>query len=80
MITMPSNKELCEQFNLTKAELKLTRNNKGYHVMIVQGSKDNLLKYPNIGLKLGSNTPMEVLDSNNKPVYLGLPLVKKGES
>lgn len=75
---MPSNKELCEQFNLTKAELRLTRLNKGYHIKIIQGSKENIKKYPDI--PLGSNTPIEVLDSNQKPVYLGLPLVKKGES
>tara|TARA_R100000742_G_C4271934_1_gene90992 strand:+ start:371 stop:607 length:237 start_codon:yes stop_codon:yes gene_type:complete len=77
MIEMPSNKELCEQFNLTKAELRLTRLNKGYHIKIIQGSKKNIEKYPDI--PLGSNTPIEVLDDNKKPVYLGLPLVKKGE-
>jgi len=78
-IEMPSNKELCEQFNLTQAELRLTRLNKGYHIKIILGSKKNIEKYPKLNLEKGKWNPIEVLDSNNKPVYLGLPLVKKGE-
>ena len=30
--------------------------------------------------RLHNTCPIEVLDDNEKPVYLGLPLVKKGES
>tara|TARA_R100001082_G_C4272264_1_gene120255 strand:- start:228 stop:491 length:264 start_codon:yes stop_codon:yes gene_type:complete len=77
---LPSNKELCEQHNLTKEELRLTRLNKGYLVKVIQGSEENIKKYPKLNLKKGELNHIEFLDSNNKPIYLGLPLVKKGDN
>lgn len=78
-IELPSNKELCEQHNLTKNELRLTRLNNGYLVKVIQGSEENIKKYPKLNLEKGKSNLIEVLDKDGKPIYLGLPKVKKGE-
>ena len=78
-VEMPSNKELCIMFNITKAELKATRLNNGYLVQYVRSHEiyHTMEKGKKVKRSRTKWETFEVLDNNKKPIYIGLPLVKK---